>query len=159
MAGVSVTLHSNEETGVVVAARLGKPQLSWRTTCVKTRISVAARTTTDNVNSYEEPCGASPRWNFGLGRRRSASRSEEPRDHQRRLEVDVAKSKFNPSPGPKIATLTIDASGAGLKTTYDATEADDSQVGYEYTASAFSLRSLDKSSPRTRLSFQRTGRL
>jgi len=48
--------------------------------------------------------------------------------------LDVAKSKFDPGPGPKSATLTIDASGAGLKTTYDATEANDSQVGYEYTA-------------------------
>jgi Tfp pilus assembly protein PilF len=40
----------NEETGVVVAARPGKPELSRRTICVKTRISIAARTTTDNVN-------------------------------------------------------------------------------------------------------------
>jgi len=47
--------------------------------------------------------------------------------------LDVAKSKFNPGPGPKSATLTIDASGAGVKTTYDEIEPDDSHVGYEYS--------------------------
>src|SRR5580692_11171043 len=47
--------------------------------------------------------------------------------------LDVAKSKFNPGPGPKSATLTIDTSGAGVKTTYDEIEADDNHVGYEYS--------------------------
>jgi hypothetical protein len=47
--------------------------------------------------------------------------------------LDAAKSKFNPGPGPKSATLTIDASGAGVKTTYDEIEADDSHIGYEYS--------------------------
>jgi hypothetical protein len=47
--------------------------------------------------------------------------------------LDVAKSKFNPSPGPKSATLTIDASGTGVKTTYDEIETDDSHIGYEYS--------------------------
>jgi hypothetical protein len=47
--------------------------------------------------------------------------------------LDVEKSKFNPGPGPKSATLTIDASGAGVKTTYDEIEADDSHIGYEYS--------------------------
>jgi hypothetical protein len=46
--------------------------------------------------------------------------------------LDVEKSKFTPGPGPKSATLTIDASGTGVKTTYDEIEADDSHVGYEY---------------------------
>jgi hypothetical protein len=47
--------------------------------------------------------------------------------------LDVAKSKFNPGPGPKSATLTIDTSGAGVKTTFDEIEADDNHVGYEYS--------------------------
>jgi len=46
--------------------------------------------------------------------------------------LDVEKSKFTPGPAPKGATLTIDASGTGVKTTYDEIEADDSHVGYEY---------------------------
>jgi hypothetical protein len=46
--------------------------------------------------------------------------------------LDAAKSKFNPGPGPKSATLTIDTSGAGVKTTYDEIEADDSHIGYDY---------------------------
>ena len=47
--------------------------------------------------------------------------------------LDAEKSKFNPGPGPKSATLTIDTSGAGVKTTYDEIEADDSHIGYEYS--------------------------
>jgi hypothetical protein len=47
--------------------------------------------------------------------------------------LDVEKSKFNPGPGPKSATLTIDTSGGGAKTTYDEIEADDNHIGYEYS--------------------------
>jgi hypothetical protein len=47
--------------------------------------------------------------------------------------LDAAKSKFNSGPEPKSATLTIDTSGAGVKTTYDEIEADDSHIGYEYS--------------------------
>jgi hypothetical protein len=47
--------------------------------------------------------------------------------------LDAAKSKFNPGPAPKSATLTMEAAGAGVKTTYDEIEADDSHIGYEYS--------------------------
>lgn len=50
--------------------------------------------------------------------------------------LDGAKSKFKPGPGPKGATLTIDASGARVKATYDEIESDDSHLGYEYTTTA-----------------------
>jgi hypothetical protein len=50
--------------------------------------------------------------------------------------LDVAKSKFKSGPKPKGATLTIVESGAGVKTSYDATEADGSQIGYEYTTAS-----------------------
>jgi len=48
--------------------------------------------------------------------------------------LDAAKSKFNAEHGPKAATLTIDVSGPSIKFTYEATEADESHVGYEYSA-------------------------
>src|ERR1700722_9600347 len=47
--------------------------------------------------------------------------------------LDVAKSKFNPGPGPRSATLTIDISGGGVKTIYDEIRTDDSHIGYEYS--------------------------
>ena len=50
--------------------------------------------------------------------------------------LDVSKSKFNPGPDPKSATLTIDTSGPGVKTRYDETAADDSHIGYEYSTTA-----------------------
>jgi hypothetical protein len=46
--------------------------------------------------------------------------------------LNVEKSKFNAGPAPKGATLTIDASGSGVKATYEEIEADDSRIGYEY---------------------------
>lgn len=48
--------------------------------------------------------------------------------------LDVEKSKFSPGPPPKSATLVIEAQGESLKTSYQEIEADDSHVGYEYTA-------------------------
>jgi hypothetical protein len=42
--------------------------------------------------------------------------------------------QFSPGPPPKSATLVIEAQGDSLKTTYQEIEADDSHVGYEYTA-------------------------
>jgi hypothetical protein len=48
--------------------------------------------------------------------------------------LDVEKSKFSPGPAPKSATLVIAAQGDGVKTSCEEVEADDSHVGYEYTA-------------------------
>jgi hypothetical protein len=47
--------------------------------------------------------------------------------------LNIAKSKFSGTP-PKNATLMIEAVGDGVKTSLDEIDADDSRVGYEYTA-------------------------
>jgi hypothetical protein len=48
--------------------------------------------------------------------------------------LDVAKSKFSPGPPPKSAQLVIEAAGDGVKTSFEEVEADESHMGYEYTA-------------------------
>jgi hypothetical protein len=48
--------------------------------------------------------------------------------------LNVAKSKFSPGPAPKSAQLVIAADGESVKTTFEAVEADESHMGYEYTA-------------------------
>jgi hypothetical protein len=48
--------------------------------------------------------------------------------------LDVTKSKFSPGPAPKSATLTIDADGDKVKTTFEEVAADDTKSGYQYTA-------------------------
>ncbi len=49
--------------------------------------------------------------------------------------LNLAKSKYSTGAPPASATLTIQAQGEGLKTTYEEVEADGSHNGYEYTAS------------------------
>lgn len=48
--------------------------------------------------------------------------------------LNVAKSKFS-GQAPKSATLVIEAQGESVKTSLEEIEANDSHVGYEYTAS------------------------
>ncbi len=48
--------------------------------------------------------------------------------------LNVEKSKFSPGPPLKSATLVIEAQGESIKTSYEEIEADDSHVGYGYTA-------------------------
>jgi hypothetical protein len=48
--------------------------------------------------------------------------------------LNVAKSKFSSGTPPKSATLVIGVLGDSFKTSLQEIEGDDSQVGYEYTA-------------------------
>jgi hypothetical protein len=47
---------------------------------------------------------------------------------------NVAKSKYDPGPGPKSQTLTIEAAGEGEKVTSETVAADGSKTTSEYTA-------------------------
>ena len=48
--------------------------------------------------------------------------------------LNLEKSKFSSAPAPKGATLIIDGQGDSVKTSFEEIEADDSRVGYGYTA-------------------------
>lgn len=48
--------------------------------------------------------------------------------------LNADKSKFTPGPGPKSLTVTLEAAGDGVKSTSDATGADDASTSWSYTA-------------------------
>jgi hypothetical protein len=49
--------------------------------------------------------------------------------------LNVEKSKFDPGPGPKSATVKFEAAGQGIKVTTDGVSADGKSTHTEYTAS------------------------
>jgi hypothetical protein len=48
--------------------------------------------------------------------------------------LNVAKSRYKPGPAPKTATITFEASGAGIKRTGESVAADGQVASFSYTA-------------------------
>jgi hypothetical protein len=48
--------------------------------------------------------------------------------------LNLAKSKYSGAPAPKSLTTTIEAAGAGYKTTSEGVTSDGSRIAYSYTA-------------------------
>lgn len=49
--------------------------------------------------------------------------------------LNLEKSKFNPGPGPKSMTRTVEAQGDGVKYTFDGVSADGAAIAYSFAVS------------------------
>src|SRR5246127_1694536 len=49
--------------------------------------------------------------------------------------LNLEKSKFNPGPGPKSMTRTVEAQGDGVKYTFDGLSADGAAIAYSFAVS------------------------